>query len=101
MLTIDYVTKWVEVRAFKTNIAIVTTKFGCPLTIIINQGVHFINDTIKHLTKQFMLKHVSFTTYYPHGNGQVKSTNKVINRLLNIYLQFCFHTLLQKWGAIY
>jgi hypothetical protein len=29
-----------------------------------------------------MLKHVSSTTYYPQGNGQVKSTNKIIGRLL-------------------
>jgi hypothetical protein len=25
-------------------------KFGCALTIVTNQGIHFINDTIKHLT---------------------------------------------------
>jgi hypothetical protein len=48
----------------------ILTKFGCPLTIVIVQGIHFINDIIKHLTKQFILKHVSSTTYYPQGNGQ-------------------------------
>jgi hypothetical protein len=72
-------------KALKNNIAIVTakflyeyilTRFGCPLTIAINQGVHFIDDIIKHLTKHFLLKHVSSTTYYPQGNGQAKSTNK-------------------------
>jgi hypothetical protein len=26
----------------------ILTKFGCPLTIVTDQGVHFINDTIKH-----------------------------------------------------
>jgi hypothetical protein len=48
-----------EAKAFITNIAVFTTtflyeyiltKFGCPLTIVTNQRVHFINDTIKHLT---------------------------------------------------
>jgi hypothetical protein len=52
--------------------------FGYPLTIVTNQGIHFINDTIKHLTKYFLLKHVSSITYYPQGNGQVEFTNKVI-----------------------
>jgi hypothetical protein len=43
--------------------------FGCPLTIIIDQGIHFINDAIKYLTNHFLMKHVSFTTYYPQENG--------------------------------
>jgi len=43
----------VEAKAFKTNTTVVTTRFlyeyiltifGCPLTIITNQGIHFIND---------------------------------------------------------
>jgi hypothetical protein len=60
----------------------ILTIFGCPFTIVINQGVHFINDTIKHLTKYFILKHVISTTYYPQGNKQAKSTNIVIRRIL-------------------
>ncbi len=52
------------------------------MAIITDQGVHFINDKIKYLTEQFLLKHVNSTTYYPRGNGQVASINKVIGRLL-------------------
>jgi len=60
LVVTNYATKWVEARTLRINIVIVIakflyeyilTKFGCPLTIITNQGIHFINDTIKHLTK--------------------------------------------------
>jgi hypothetical protein len=43
--------------------------YGCPLTLVIGQGVHFINDAIQTLTMHFLFKHTSSTTYYPEGNG--------------------------------
>jgi hypothetical protein len=60
----------------------ILTRFGCPSTIVTNQGIHFINDAIKYLTNHFLMKHVSSTTYYPHGNGQDESSNKVLGTLL-------------------
>jgi len=46
------------------------------------QGTHFINEAIEILTTHFLFLHTSSTTYYLHGNGQAKSTNKVIGLLL-------------------
>jgi hypothetical protein len=62
-----------EAKALITNTSIVITiflyeyiltKFGCPL-IVTYQGISFINDIIKHLIEQILLKHVNSTTYYP------------------------------------
>ncbi len=66
LVAIDYATKWLEATTLHTNATIVSdkflydhilTQFGCPLTIVTDQGTHFItihkrnaNKTIKVLT---------------------------------------------------
>jgi hypothetical protein len=70
IVAINYATKWVEARALHIDIVIIIVKFlfdhiliqfGCPLTIIIDQGTHFINDVIHYL----ILRHTSSIIYYP------------------------------------
>jgi hypothetical protein len=51
------------------------------LTIVIDQGTHFINNVIHYLINHFILRHISFTIYYPQGNKQAKSINKFFDTL--------------------
>ena len=63
---VEYVTKWVEEEPVDTCSSEIVakfiyeniiTRFGCPITLINDQGSHFINKTIKALIDQFKIDH--------------------------------------------
>ena len=87
--TIEYVTKWLEAEPVDTCFSEIATKFiyeniisrfGCPLTLISDQGTHFINKTIKTLTDQFQIDHHQSTSYHPQSNGAIEAFNKTLTR---------------------
>jgi hypothetical protein len=57
-------------------------RFDCPFMLINDQSMHFINDAIHILTTHLLFKHTNSTTYYPQGNVQVESINKIIGLVL-------------------
>ena len=89
---IEYVTKWAEAEPVDTcssEIAAkfiyenIITRFGCPLTLISDQGTYFINKTIKTLTNQFQIDRHQSTAYHPQSNGAIEAFNKTLTRGLN------------------
>ena len=82
---VEYVTKWAEaepVKTCSTEVAAkfiyenIITRFGCPLTLISDQGSHFINKTIAALTEQFKIEHQKSTAYHPQSNGAIEAFKK-------------------------
>ena len=83
----DYLTKWVEAKATVRNDARTTAKFlyeyiftryGLPIEIVSDQGVHFVNEVIEFLLNEFMVIHRKSAPYHPQANGQAESTNKTL-----------------------
>ena len=89
--TVEYVTKWAEAELVDTcfnGIAAkfinenIITRFGCPITLISDQGSHFSNKTIKALTNQFKIDHRRSTSYRPQSNGAIEAFNKTLTKAL-------------------
>jgi hypothetical protein len=104
--TIDYFTKWTEVVPLKnsqdehviyfleTNIF---SRFGLPLEIITDNSLDFISAKMAQFLAKIGVKHFTPSTYYPQGNGQSKSTNKNMVRIIKMLIEYNprqWHTLL-------
>ena len=91
LVAVDYVSKWVEAIATRTNDHKVVLKFlrenilsrfGTPKAIISDQGVHFCNAPFESLMQRYGITHTVFTTYHPQTNGQVELANREIKGIL-------------------
>ena len=87
LVATDYVTKWAEAEAVRSNDAAtvarflyehIITRFGCPKELESDRGSHFINSTIEALTDKYEIKHRKTTPYHPRANGQTEKTNGLL-----------------------
>eukprot|EP00253_Pinus_taeda_P035744 PITA_35744 len=87
----DYMTKWVEAKALiKANEEAVLTflfeeifvRFGLPRELVTDGGPPFNSHGFKDTLQKYHIKHKMTTPYHPQANGQVESTNKVIEAIL-------------------
>jgi hypothetical protein len=94
IIVLEYVTKWEEVESVESCTKEVAkkfiyeniiTRFGCPLTLIKDQGTHFLNETIKILQENFLIDHRRMTSYHPQANKAIEYFNKTLHKgLINI-----------------
>ncbi|XP_074283003.1 uncharacterized protein LOC141607548 [Silene latifolia] len=91
LLAVDYVSKWVEAKATKTDDAKVVgefiktnifSRFGLPKALISDRGTHFCNKAIGALLKKYGVLHKVSTAYHPQTNGQAEVSNREIKAIL-------------------
>ncbi|XP_077246046.1 uncharacterized protein LOC143885890 [Tasmannia lanceolata] len=91
LLGVDYVSKWIEAIACKSNDHKVVVKFlkenifsrfGTPRAIISDRGKHFCNRPFEALMKKYGVTHKLATPYHPQMSGQVEVSNRQIKQIL-------------------
>ncbi|CAN6723545.1 unnamed protein product [Malus baccata var. baccata] len=91
LLVVDYVSKWVEAKAIRTNDSRVVAdfgktnifaRFGMPRVLISDGGSHFCNRTIEALLKKYNVTHKMATPYHPQTSGQAEVSNREIKQIL-------------------
>lgn len=91
LVAVDYVSKWVEALATRTNDHkvvlkflrdMIFTRFGTPRAIISDGGSHFCNKPFEALMKKYNITHRVATPYHPQTSGQVEISNREIKNIL-------------------
>eukprot|EP00253_Pinus_taeda_P027746 PITA_27746 len=90
LVEIEYVTKWVEAEALPRAtedfvihfLFQIFVQYGLPRDIITDRGPQFAGNKMPATLKNYHIQHKSTIPYHPQENGQVESTNKVIEAIL-------------------
>ncbi|GKA72792.1 reverse transcriptase domain-containing protein [Tanacetum coccineum] len=90
LISVDYLSKWVEAKTLPTNDARVVVKFlkslfarfGTPRAIISDRGTHFYNDQFSKVMSKYGVTHRLSTAYHPQMSGQVEVSNRGLKRIL-------------------
>jgi hypothetical protein len=91
VVAIEYLTKWVEVRALDRataeNVANsiheeIICRFGAPKIIMTDQGSHFKNQMVDKLCDNYKIEHRLSSPYHPQTNGLVERFNRTLTGML-------------------
>nr|GEY82400.1 reverse transcriptase domain-containing protein [Tanacetum cinerariifolium] len=90
LVSVNYLSKWVEAKALPKNDARVVVKFlkslfsqfGTPKAIISDRGTHFCNDQFARIMSKYRVTHRLSTAYHPQTSGKVEVTNHGLKQIL-------------------
>ncbi|CAN6476853.1 unnamed protein product [Victoria cruziana] len=91
LVAMDYVSKWVEAVATRTNDHKVVLKFikynifnrfRVPRVLISDGGKYFRNVQVAALLRKYSIHHMIATPYHPQTSGQVEVSNREIKCIL-------------------
>jgi hypothetical protein len=91
LVATDYFTKWTEVVPLKnmTHRKVIhfisehiVHRFGIPQTLTMDQGSSFMSHQVCEFVESLKIKLLSSLLYYARTNGQVKSSNKTLIKLI-------------------
>ena len=62
-------------------------RFGVPRETFTSQGAQLISKLVQSITHKYKIKHRTYTPYHPWADGQVESTNKILEGILTKTMQ--------------
>ena len=75
----EYLTKWAEAKAVKTDTTVhaatfmyenIILRFGHPKILVSDRGSHFLNELFEEITVKFRINHRKTMPYHPQTNDQ-------------------------------
>ena len=92
----DFFSKWIEAFPLERTIAPSIAqcvlngwiaRFGCPYTILSDQGREFESNLFKSLNDMLQTKKLRTTTYHPRTDGMVERSNRTVIDILSKYCE--------------
>ena len=92
----DYYSKWIEAFPLQRTVAPSVaqcvlngwiSRFGCPYSILSDQGPEFESKLFKSLNNMLQTKKLRTTTYHPRTDGMVERSNRTIINVLSKYAE--------------